>query len=329
MISGYAFGDCAAGRVTRFRLENRSGAYADILSLGCTVQALAVPDKAGRLTDVALGYDCAKDYISRSPYMGAVCARVANRIGGARFTLGADEYALVKNDGENCLHGGGRAFSFGIWDAGTQGDALILSRVSPDGEYGFPGELELSVTYRMTDDNALTIEYEAQSAADTPVNPTNHTYFCLDGQKNVSKTRLMLESDEYLETDSALIPTGRRIPVEGTEFDFKEARDIGRTPYDHCFVLRGAGYRRFARAQSPFSGIVMSAFTDRPAVQLYTAASLDEAHGKRGARYGSMSGFCLETQCFTDAVNHAGFPTCILKAGEKFKSRTSYAFDVI
>lgn len=331
MIRSFNFGHTAQGeRVTRFRLTNAAGAYADILDFGCTVQALCVRDKRGGLRDVVAGFDAVAGYEQSASYMGAVCGRVANRIAGARFTLAGREYRLIDNDGGNCLHGGGRGFSFGMWEAQADGDRLYLTRVSPDGEYGFPGTMQAALCYAFTDEGALEMTYTARSDKPTLYNPTNHCYFALDDEADVSQTLLWLASDRYVETDAALIPTGNILDAAGTPLDFTQAKPIGRdiaqTPmgYDHCFLLNGAGMRRAACAQSEKSGLKLEVWTDRPAIQLYSANFLGETDGKGGKAYGKRSSFCLETETCPDAIHHPAFPAMTLAPGEEFFSKTVY-----
>lgn len=331
MIKAYDFGTTAQGtRATRFRLTNARGAYADILDFGCTVQALFVQEKSGALRDVVTGFPTLAGYENSASYMGAICGRVANRIAGARFTLAGCEHALIDNNNGNCLHGGGRAFSFSVWDAEVDGDSLRLSRTSPDGEYGFPGTLKAEITYRFTDDCALEMSYRATTDAPTLYNPTNHCYFVLDDEADVNGIRLWVDAKEYLETDADLIPTGKILPVRGTPLDFTQekpiGRDIGGTPmgYDHCFLLEGEGLRTVARAQSPVTGVTLEVITDRPAIQLYTGNFLNETGGKNGRAYPARSAFCLETQTCPDAVHQAHFPSAALDPGREFASFTAY-----
>jgi len=331
MIRSFDFGHTARGeRVTRFRLQNADGAYADVLDFGCTVQALCVRDRTGGLRDVVAGFDAVSGYEQSASYMGAVCGRVANRIAGARFTLAGREYRLIDNDGGNCLHGGGRGFSFGVWDARTDGDRLRLSRVSPDGEYGFPGTMQVELIYAFTDGGALEMTYTARSDQPTLYNPTNHCYFALDDEPDVSETLLWLAGERYIETDAALIPTGNILDVAGTPLDFTRekpvGRDIGQTPmgYDHCFLVDGEGMRLAARVRSERTGLLLEVWTDRPAIQLYTANFLNEKNGKGAKTYGKRSSFCLETETCPDAIHHPAFPRMTLSPGEEFVSRTAY-----
>ncbi|HWQ57539.1 MAG TPA: aldose epimerase family protein [Clostridia bacterium] len=333
MIKAYDFGKTRDGRrVTRFRLENAKGAYADVLDFGCTVQSLCAFDGNGALRETTAGFDDVAGYEGSSAYMGAMCGRVANRIGGARFALAGGEYALVANDNGNSLHGGGPGFSFGIWDAEIDGNALRFARTSPDGEYGYPGTLRAELTYEYADDGALWMTYRASTDRPTLYNPTNHCYFTLDDASTVDDIRLWIDAGAYLETDSALIPTGTIIPAAGTPLDFAAekpiGRDIGQTPmgYDHCLLLRDGGMRLAARARSELSGLTLEVWTDRPAIQLYTGNFLSEPHGRGGRPYGKRAAFCLETQTCPDAVHHAQFPQATLLPGEEFFSRSAYVF---
>lgn len=332
MIRAYDFGFTLGGaRVTRFRLTNARGAYADILDMGGTVQSLCVPARAG-LRETILGFDEAASYENSPSYMGATCARAANRIAGARFALGGAEYALVANDGPNSLHGGGPAFSFGVWEAECDGDRLHLARTSPHGEYGYPGTLRAGLAYELTDDNALVMTFTATTDRPTLYNPCNHCYFRLDDEADVMNTLLWIDSEAYLETDASLIPTGTISKVSGTALDFTKekpiGRDIGALPwgYDHCLLLNGRGMRRVARVRSERTGFLLEVHTDRPALQLYTANFLNEPRGRGGRAYGKHSAFCLETESCPDAVHHPHFPGAVLMPGETFVSRSAYVF---
>ena len=336
MIKSFDFGTTRDGaRVTRFRLGNARGEYADVLDFGCTVQSLRVRDGRSGLREVTAGFEDVSGYENSKSYMGAVCGRVANRIGGARFTLAGREHALIGDDGGSCLHGGGPAFSFGVWDAEPDGNSLRLSRISPAREYGFPGELRAQLTYELTDDGALWMTYRAKTDAPTLYNPTNHCYFTLDDAATVDDVLLWIDSGAYLETDAALIPTGRIIPAAGTPLDFTAEKPVGRdiaaTPmgYDHCLLLGGGGMRLAARARSARSGVTLEVWTDRPAIQLYTGNFLDEPRGRGGKPYKKRSAFCLETQTCPDAIHHAHFPQATLLPGEEFASGSAYKFGVI
>ncbi len=337
-VTSRPFGTTKAGEaVTAFELSCAGGASAVILDYGATVQSLSVPDAAGRLVDVVLGYDTVAEYERHGGYVGATLGRVGNRIGGARFSIGGREYSLVKNDGENTLHGGARGFDKYVWSAALQGDRLVLSRLSPDGEEGFPGSLSVSVSFELTDANSLVITYDADTDAVTPVSLTNHSYFNLAGGGDVLDHVLRLNAERYCEAAPNCLPTGRLPGVEGTPFDFRAPRRLGDAlaeenaqtalfgGFDHNFVLSG---RDAAQVYCPASGIVMDMRTTMPGVQLYTSNSLDERAGKRGSVMGPHGALCLETQLFPDGMNHYGFPSPLLHPGEHLHSETVYAFSV-
>ncbi len=335
MIQSYDFGATKDGaRVTRFRLTNARGAHADVLDMGGTVQSLCVPQRNGALFEAATGFDTPNGYENSTSYMGATCGRVANRIAGAHFSLNGKDYALPANDGPNTLHGGGRAFSFGVWEAEIDGDRLCLFRTSPDGESGFPGTLRAGVAYEWTQENSLRITFTGASDAPTLYNPCNHCYFHLDDAPDVSQTLLWIGAETSLEVDEALIPTGNILPVAGTPFDFTREKPIGRdiaatrAGYDHCLMLEGAGMRLAARARSEQTGIALAVYTDRPALQFYSGNFLEEPCGRGGRAYGRRSAFCLETQTCPDAVHHPHFPSALLLPGEEFVSRSAYAFSL-
>ena len=323
--------------VTAYELVNKNGASAVVLDYGATVQALRVPDRTGAPVDVVLGYDTVAEYETHGGYVGATIGRVGNRIGGARFSICGRTYELAANDGENCLHGGARGFDKYVWAAEAADGALVFSRTSPDGEEGFPGTLKVSVTFTLTDDNALRIEYDAETDALTPVSLTNHSYFNLNGGGDVLDHVLRLNADRFLEAAPDCLPTGRLQDVGGTPFDFRGGRVLGEAlaveneqtalfgGFDHNFVLCGP---EAAEVYAPMTGIVMSMRTTLPGAQLYTANSLDARAGKGGAPMGPHSALCLETQVFPDGLNHYGFPSPLLHPGEHLHTETVYAFSV-
>ena len=329
-MKAYDFGSINGQGVTRFRMEHPSGVHADVLDMGCTIHSLSMPDGGGKLRDMVQGLASPEAYRASGSHMGAVCGRFANRIAGARFSLGDEEHRLIANDGANCLHGGTDEFSYSVWHAETEGERLRFSLVSPCGAGGFPGELAITVLYELIDGPGLRITYEATATAPTVFSPTNHAYFALDDAADVSQTELFIGASSYIEVSPSLIPTGRILPVHGTAFDFSRAKALGAEMppmgYDHCFALDGGGLRRAARARSPISGASLSVLTDRPGLQLYTANFLDEPMGKGGAHYRPRSSFCLETEAFPDAPNHENFPSAALLPGEAFHSVTAYMF---
>ena len=315
----------AFGEYDIFTIENTSGAYVRILSLGAAVQSVAVPNKRGELTDVVLGYDTPAEYLRNDGYFGAFVGRYANRIANASFTLGGREYKLTANEGKNTLHGGVGLSKrrFELISAGSS--SLTLGITDPDGGDGFPGEVDIRVTYAFSDDNELSICYGAVSGADTYLNLTNHSYFNLSGKGDILGHELMINADSYLPVDAELIPTGEVCPVAGTDFDFRVMREIGNGFYDHCFVLRGAPC---AKLYSPESGIAMTVETDMPAVQFYAGGATGLRLGKRGAVYGKNSALCLETQYYPDSPNRPDFPSPLLRKGEGYASKTRYIFSV-
>lgn len=337
-ISCRPFGETSRGEaVTAYELTNASGARAVILDYGATVQSLLVPDCTGASVDVALGYDSVAEYEANGGYLGATIGRVGNRIAGSRFTLGGREYALAANDGENHLHGGARGFDKYVWDAQPLPDRLVFSRVSPDGEEGYPGNLTVYVSFELTDRNALCITYDADTDAVTPVSLTNHTYFNLNGGGDILTHRLTMGAEFFCEARPDCLPTGRLSCVAGTAFDFRSGRSLGEAlamsdeqtalfgGFDHNIVLAGS---HAAELSSPDTGIVMDVYTSLPGMQLYTANSLDERAGKGGSRMGPHGAVCLETQVFPDGMNHYAFPSPLLHPGEHLHTETVYAFSV-
>ena len=323
----------------------RSGSMVcQLITYGGAVRSLTVPDRDGSPVDVALGLDTLEDYRAQDKYMGALVGRYANRIGGARFTLNGVEYPLYANDGPNSLHGGKVGFDKRVWTVEALTDnSVTLSLVSPDGEEGYPGTLSVQVTYTLKG-GALSIQYRAVCDRDTVFNPTNHTYFNLSGHNSgsVEGQYIKLFASHYTPTVPGSIPTGEIAPVGGTPMDLREAQPIGAhigdpfeqlalaAGYDHNWVLADSrSTEKFARAWSPDTGIAMDVSTDLPGVQFYTGNFIQGCPaGKGGAVYGNRHGFCLETQFFPDTPNKPGFPSCILRAGEQFFSKTSYVFSI-
>ena len=304
-----------------------------VCELGATVLALKVPDKNGEMVDVVLGMTNASDVINKGNYMGAVVGRCANRIANGRFTLNGVEYRLATNNGKAHLHGGVNGFNRKVYEATVQGNELTLTATSCDGEEGYPGNLTFTTKYTVQG-HSLKIEYFAQSDKDTLFNPTNHAYFNLNGEcdGNIEDNCLQINASEYLQINEDKIPTVR-CPVEGTPFDFRMLKPIGKDiddadpqlriagGYDHNYCL--AAYHA-ARAYSPKTEIVMNVYTDMKGVQLYTGNGLKGNVGK--STYGRRSGFCLETQFHPDAINRDDCDKPILKAGEQFYSQTLFSF---
>lgn len=321
--------------VTAYCLRNGSGASVTLLDYGATVQSLCVLNRRGGTTDVALGYDTLAEYEAQDAYLGATVGRVANRIGGACFSLNGTHYPLARNDGENHLHGGLLGFDKRLWHAALQGDALVFSRLSPDGEEGYPGNLQVTVAFSLTEDNALRIRYDAETDRDTLINLTNHTYFNLNGGGTVLDHTLQVFAQRITENDSASLPTGRALDVTGTPFDFRQPKTIGADigeadeqlrrggGYDHNFVLAG---RQAAVLFSAQSGVELTVETDLPGMQVYTANFLSQRQGKAGRRMGPRDGVCLETQLFPNAMRCYGFPSPVLHPGEHLHLETIYRF---
>jgi aldose 1-epimerase len=338
------YGKTADGTaVDLYTLTNANGAVAKVITYGGIVTELHVPDKDGKLADVVLGCPDLKTYEAGHPHFGAITGRVANRIGNARFTLDGKEYKLAANNGPHTLHGGKKGFDKYVWHGEpvetTHGAAVRLTRTSPDGEENFPGNLKVAVTYTLTDDNALRIDYEATTDKATPVNLTNHSYFNLAGHNSgtILDQEMMIAADKYTPADATLIPTGKIEPAAGTPFDFTKPTVIGSrfkelkgdpVGYDLNYVLNAQGKltELAARARDPKSGRVLEMYTTEPGVQLYTSNSLDKQKGKDGATYRRYAAFCLEAQHYPDALHHENFPSIILKPGDTYKQTTIYKF---
>jgi aldose 1-epimerase len=346
-----SFGATAEGvPVDLYTLTNASGMEVRAITYGGIILSLRVPDRAGKLGDVVLGYDAIDGYLKASPYFGSIIGRYGNRIARGRFTLDGKEYTLAANNGPNALHGGLKGFDKVIWRAEPfekdEGVGVVFSYTSPDGEEGYPGKLEATVTYTLDDANKLTFDYRAVTDKATPVNLTQHSYFNLagDGKGDILGHELMLKAKSFTPVDSTLIPTGEIRSVAGTPFDFTTPHTIGERigaddeqirfggGYDHNFVLdRDAGdsLQLAARVYEPTSGRVMEVSTTEPGVQFYSGNFLDGSiTGKAGHVYRHRTGFCLETQHYPDSPNKPGFPPTILKPGEEYRSRTVYAFSV-
>ena len=383
------FGKLRDGRhASLFILRNADGTSAAVTDFGAALVSLRVADKDGLFRDVVLGYDDVSGYEAGQSSLGATVGRFANRIGGARFAMNGKTYELTANNGPNALHGGCDHYVSRLWEtripfgkintneiykqyaveslndrwpAGVQknitGDAVTFCLDSPDGDQGFPGDLHIEVTYTLTGDNELHIDYLASLAdsgkdagaerLSTPLNLTNHSYFNLNGHNSgdVYEQIVKIEADKFTPNDKWSLPTGELRAVEGTPMDFTSPKKIGQDihtddeqieigcGYDHNFVLRGemasdgmCSYRECASLYSPQSGIRMRVLTDLPGMQLYTGNFLGEKNGKGGAYYGTGNGVCFETQFWPDSVNREEFPGGVLQEGRVFSSRTTYAF---
>ncbi len=338
------FGTLPTGEeVPIYTLRNANGVEARITSYGATLVSLRVPDRDGNLADVIFGFDSLEGYLGDPPYFGAIVGRYGNRIALGKFTLDGQEYTLATNNGANSLHGGNRGFDKVLWNGEMEGDRLILTYTSPDGEEGYPGTLTATVTYSLTEDNALQIDYEATTDKPTVVNLTNHAYFNLRdaGASPILDHQMMINADAFTPVDEGLIPTGEIRPVDGTPFDFREPTAIGARidadneqirfggGYDHNFVLNrtSEGLALAARVYNSTTGREMEVLTTEPGVQFYTGNFLDGTiTGKGGVTYQRRSGFCLETQHFPDSPNKPEFPTTVLRPGETYRTTTLYRF---
>jgi aldose 1-epimerase len=325
-------------------LKNKNGLIAQITNYGGIIVSIYVPDRNGKMADVVQGYDTIKEYIDgNGPYMGAVCGRCANRIAKGKFTLLGKEYTLAVNNGPNHLHGGIIGFNRVVWDViKKSGSSVKMEYISADGEEGYPGKVKVSVTYTLTDDNELKLDYQAKTDKPTVFNLASHSYFNLagEGSGSVYDQELMINADFFTPTDETNVPTGEIRPVTGTPMDFTAPRKIGEAidqddiqlkygaGYDHNWVLKHrAGTLGLAVvAHDPISGRVMEVFTTQPGVQLYSANWIDNEKGKGGKRYQRRWAFCLETQHFADAINKPHFPSIILNPGEEYKHNCIYKF---
>lgn len=331
--------------VYQYTIDNGNGMRACILNYGGIITNLYVPDANGNSVDVVLGWTKLEDYLTYDAgYLGAAVGRNSNRIANGVFELNGKTYTLAKNDKGRCnLHGGNKSFSRRIWDVEEQENALVLHLVSPDGEEGFPGTAEVTVTYALTPENSLQIHYEAVADQDTLFNMTNHSYFNLygPGSQDAGKMVLQMNSSFYTPNCAAGYPDGEIHSVTGTPFDFRAPKPLGQDwdsdfeqiamfhGYDHNFFLDGRGFRKSAVLACPDNGIVMTMYTDLPCVQVYTGNFLDdECIGKHGDMYHPHESVCLETQYAPNAIQYSQFEAPIFRAGEKYDSYTEYRFSV-
>jgi aldose 1-epimerase len=351
--TGEPFGTAPDGRpVERWRLASPSGVSAEILTYGAILHALHVPDAAGRTASVVLSLPDTAAYAAGQAYLGAVVGRYANRIAGGRFALDGETYTLPLNDRGQTLHGGPDGFHRRVWRAQPlPGGALRLSLHSPDGDMGFPGALEASVTYALDDEGTLSLDFTARTDRPTVVNLTNHAYFTLagaaggagTGEGEVLAHTLRVDADQYLPVSAEAIPYGPALDVAGTPFDFTAPRALGdriddpdpqvksADGYDHCWVLRPAAEpgvpRTAAVLHDPASGRTMEVATTEPGVQVYTANALDAAAAGAGSGlHGRHSAVCLETQHLPDSPNRPEYPSTVLRPGEAWHSRTEFRF---
>ena len=350
MIKKEPLGKTTDGQaVDLFTLTNASGMEVRVASYGGIILSIKVADRNGKFDDVTLGFDSFDPYLANPPFFGCIVGRFGNRIAKGRFKVDGKEYKLAVNNGPNALHGGLKGFNKYVWQSESfekpEGVGVIFRHTSPDGDEGYPGNLQATVTYTLTDKNELMLDYQATTDKATPVNLTNHAYFNLAGAGvgNILDHEIMINADNITVVDSTLIPTGEIRSVEGTPLDFRKLTPIGAridandqqikygSGYDHNFVLnhKGEGLVLAARVVERTTGRVMEASTTEPGVQFYTGNFFDgKLIGKGGHAYQRRDGFCLETQHFPDSPNQPTFPSTILRPGETYTSRTVYAFSV-
>lgn len=347
-IKKVAFGKTKEGvSVEKFTLKNTNGVEVDIITYGGRITSLKVPNNKGVLENVVLGFDNIEDYENDNPFFGALIGRYGNRIAKGKFSLEGKEYTLAKNNDQNHLHGGDIGFDRVVWTAtpieGTENSSLKLTYLSKDGEEGYPGNLNVTVVYTLTKENALEVSYKAITDKTTVVNLTQHAYFNLssDFSNEILDHDIVLNADTFLPVDATLIPTGQIKKVVGTPFDFTSAKKIGKDinldntqlklglGYDHCWVLNGTkGIMRFAAsAYHEASGRFMEIYTEEPGIQLYSGNFLDGTLPMPdGGTYAYRTGFCLETQHFPDSPNQKNFPSTVLNPGETYSTKTIFKF---
>lgn len=341
-----AFGKTADGKeISLYTFENENQVTMSVSDLGASLVSVCVPDKNGKQRDVVLGYENAEGYLKNGCFFGATIGRNGNRIDQAKFSIDGREYQLVQNEFENNLHSGPDGFDRMLWEVKAIDEekcAITFRHFSPDGEKGFPGNFDICVTYTLTTENAVEIHYEGTTDADTVANMTNHTYFNLGGHDSgsVMEHLLCMRADYFTPVREKSIPTGEICSVKGTPMDFTTEKSMGKEidaeyeqlkltgGYDHNYVLdkEPGAYKAFATACHPGTGIAMEVSTDCPGVQFYAGNFIEECRGKEGVTYRKRHGFCLETQFYPNAVNEPGFPSPILKKGEKYDSVTAYRF---
>jgi aldose 1-epimerase len=347
VVARDAFGNVNGAPIERFTMKNANGVTVQAITYGGIITSITVPDRQGVPADIVLGFDSIDGYLKDHPFFGAIIGRYGNRIAKGRFTLDGQTYKLATNNGPNHLHGGLRGFDKVVWRAeplaGKNG--VAFTRTSPDGEEGYPGTLTVRVSYELTDQNQLIVDYHATTDKATPVNLTQHTYFNLagDGSGDITGQSLMLNADRFTPVDDTLIPTGEIANVEGTPFDFRRPTAIGARiaqphpqlkfglGYDHNWVLNrtGDGLQMAAIATDPVSGRTLEVTTTEPGIQFYAGNFLDGTiTGKGGHVYKHRAGFCLETQHFPDSPNQPSFPNTVLKPGEEYETSTVFTFGV-
>lgn len=339
------FGEVDGQKIYQYTITNVEGMKVSIINYGAIITHLLTPDKTGKLADVVLGYDHLQQYLDdNSPYFGVIAGRYANRIANGQFGIDGNTYQLAVNNGPNHLHGGIKGFDKVVWTSSDfiypDSAGVVLNYLSPDGEEGYPGNLSVKVIYTLNNNNELRIDYEASTDAPTIINLTQHSYFNLNGQNSgtIHDHLMQIFADYFIPVNESLIPTGEILPVENTPMDFRNPKEIGYSidavngGFDHTFVLNDYDrtLRHVASVKSPASGRLMKVFTDQPGMQFYSGNFLDGTIiGKENTTYLKHSGFCLETQHFPDSPNQPGFPSVILRPGEKYISTTIYRFETV
>ena len=326
------FGETDGQEVRLYTLTNNRGLEISITNYGGAVVSLKAPDRNGSFADVVLGFDTLEEYVRNPRYFGGLIGRHANRIGVGKFVLNGSVIQLTQNNGANHLHGGAKGFDKRVWKVVDHDTRLHLEYFSRDGEEGYPGDLKANVTYTLSDENELEIDYTATSDRDTIVNLTNHSYFNLAGGGDILSHELTLHAGGFTPVSNDLIPTGEIEPVENTRMDFRQSRPIASGGYDHNFVLSeyNGSLRPAARLYEPRSGRVLEILTTQPGIQFYSGNFLDGSfNGKGGAVYHQYAGLCLEPQHFPDAPNHQNFPSTVLRAGEVYKHVSVYRFSCV
>ncbi|HPJ01847.1 MAG TPA: aldose epimerase family protein [Candidatus Limiplasma sp.] len=328
--------------VTEYTITNAPGASVSVMDLGATVTRILMPDQNGKLGDVVLGYDTAEGYMQNGGYLGALIGRFGNRIGDASFDLDGNTYPLQANNGKNNLHGGPEGFDRRMFSVAEIQNGLRFTLTSPDGDQGFPGTLQVTADYTLSDDNVFSIRYHAVTDKPTLVNLTNHSYFNLDGHDagDVKDLVLQVFADAVTEVDNGLIPTGTLIPAADVVYGFQTPTRVGDVLDHPDAAMKNAGgvdfnfcagkpgqNKRIATLYSPKTGREMQVFTDLPGVQVYTGQGLNQT-GKGGVQYHPYAGLCLETQGYPDAIHHANFPSVVLRPGEEYITETSFRFSV-
>jgi len=327
--------------IRRYTLKTPDGLQCEVTNYGCRIIKFLCPDRDGNFEDIVLGFDTIEEYFQGpETFFGSIVGRVANRIEGAAFTLNGRLYELSANEGRNHIHGGPSGFHTKVWEViAADHSKVSFSLLSPDGDEGYPGNLDVKVTYRLSDERGLEINYEASTDRETPVNLTNHSYFNLLGAGNgkIDRHLFQLFASKFLPNNSEQLPTGKIENVEGSVFDLRKPKAIGELlelkneqleigeGFDNNFIPDGAGLRLIAKVVEPLSGRSLEVLSDEPGVQFFCGKAMDRnVKGKDGKIYGAHSAFCLETQHFPDSVNRPSFPSVILKPGEVYRSTCIY-----